>query len=438
MQSSSLSRGRIIRLGLFQMVAGALSVFFLGVLNRVLRVELGLDLFIVSLLIGGGHYLGALVAIPFGFYSDRHPIAGLRRTPYILLNVTITVLILMGAPFVGRWVAESPTVDRVMLGFFYFLIEGVSTYIAGTAFLALITDLTGRKERGRVTGIIWTMLMLGIILVGVGSGLVISVYSFESLVLLFVGAGLIGWVISWIAIWGQERKVVPDFERVEVSLRSSVTSIFQNTQARRFAAFLMLSMFSLFMYDVILEPYGGEVFALSPAETTRFNAYLGVGLIAAMLLGGAKLIPARGKRWTTGTGVLVVVVAFIGLAWTALAFNPGSLPFWILLLGVGAGWFTVGGIALMMDMTPSSQTGLFIGAWTLVQALARGPASFVGGALQSLFLGIGTTPAQAYALVFLVEATGLAISLLLLRKVDVEEFQSEAIEIGYATVEAVQ
>jgi BCD family chlorophyll transporter-like MFS transporter len=200
----------------------------------------------------------------------------------------------------------------------------------------------------------------------------------------------------------------------------------------------MLSMFSLFMYDVILEPFGGEVFELSPAETTRFNAYLGVGLIAAMLFGGAKLIPARGKRWTTGLGVLVVMVAFSGLAWTAVSLTPNSLPLWILLLGVGAGWFTVGGIALMMDMTPAAQTGLFIGAWTLVQALARGPASFAGGALQSLFLNLGSSPAQAYAYVFVIEAAGLAVSLLLLRKVDVEEFQSEAIEIGYATAEAIQ
>jgi len=59
-----MSRGALLRLGLFQLAAGGISVLFLGVLNRVLRVELGLDLFTVSLLVGGGHYLGALVAIP--------------------------------------------------------------------------------------------------------------------------------------------------------------------------------------------------------------------------------------------------------------------------------------------------------------------------------------------------------------------------------------
>ena len=74
-----MSRLQLLRLGLFQMAAGGLSVLFLGVLNRIMRVELGIDLFVVGLLVGGGHYLGALVAIPFGHYSDTHSLAGFEE-----------------------------------------------------------------------------------------------------------------------------------------------------------------------------------------------------------------------------------------------------------------------------------------------------------------------------------------------------------------------
>ena len=433
---ATMSRKNVIRLGLFQLTAGGLSVLFLGILNRVMRVEWGMDLFIVSLLIGGGHYLGALFAIPFGFYSDRHTVRGYRRTPYILVSITVTVLILISAPYVARWVAASTTLDRVLIGFGFFLIEGISTYIAVTAFLALVTDLTNRKERGRVTGIIWTMLMLGIILAGMGSSLAFAEYSFEALVGLFISAGLVAVLFSWVALWGQESKFEGEIQRSEATLRSSIESIFQNSQARWFAGFLVLSMFSFFMYDVVLEPFGGEVFGLPPAETTRFNVYLGVGLVAAMLLGGAKVIPARGKQWTTGVGVGVIILAFGGLAMTAISLSPGLLPLWILLLGIGGGFFTVGAIALMMDMTPATQTGLFIGAWTLLQALARGPASFAGGALHSAALKLGAATSQAYAAVFLVEAAGLVISLLLLRRVNVEEFQVEAGELKMGGAEA--
>ena len=75
-----MSRKQLLRLGIFQMAAGGLSVLFLGVLNRIMRVELGLDLFLVTLLVDGGHYLGAIVAIPFGHFSDTHRVAGYRRT----------------------------------------------------------------------------------------------------------------------------------------------------------------------------------------------------------------------------------------------------------------------------------------------------------------------------------------------------------------------
>ncbi|HJL69662.1 MAG TPA: hypothetical protein QGI30_02240, partial [Anaerolineales bacterium] len=71
-----MTRPQLLRLGLFQMAAGGLSVLFLGVLNRVMRFELGLDLLVVGLLVGGGHYLGAVVAIPFGHFSDMHRIGG--------------------------------------------------------------------------------------------------------------------------------------------------------------------------------------------------------------------------------------------------------------------------------------------------------------------------------------------------------------------------
>ena len=49
-----MSRRALLRLGLFQLGAGAASVLFLGVLNRVLYVEMGLDLLLVGVVLGVG------------------------------------------------------------------------------------------------------------------------------------------------------------------------------------------------------------------------------------------------------------------------------------------------------------------------------------------------------------------------------------------------
>jgi len=432
-----MRRTQILRLGLFQVAAGGLSVLFLGVLNRVMRVELGLDLFSVSLIVGGGHYLGALVAIPFGHYSDSHSIAGFRRTAYILLGAIGAAVVLASSVQVATWLAASPTGGRLALGFGFFLLEGVASYIAGTAFLALVTDLTQPAVRGQVTGWIWTMLMGGIIVTGVLSSALLGSFSLERVRMLFLVAGILAIVLALAAVIRQEKRTKILEREAGGGLWEALRALGANRPARWFSAFLFLSMFSYFMQDVILEPFGGEVFELSPAATTRFNAYMGAGVIVSMLLGGSQLIPRYGKRTITSLGIGIMVVSFIGLASSSLTGSGSVLPLLILLLGTGAGFFTVGGVALMMDMTTARQTGLFVGLWTLIQALAKGPTAIAGGALQSAFLTLGTSVPAAYAGVFAVEAFGLILSVILLRQVTIEQFQETAEPYESAVFEAM-
>lgn len=432
-----MNRRALLRLGLFQLAAGGLSVLFLGVLNRVMRVELGIDLFVVSLLVGGGHYLGALVAIPFGFYSDTHPIAGYRRTFYIIAGALVTAIVLISSPWVARWLLLSSHPLKLLLGFLFFLLEGVSTYVAGTAYLALIADQTTKEERGQATGVIWTMLFVGIIATGISTSIVFKEYSFDGMVALFVAGGVLAVVMSIIALFGQETQ---PSERIAPSTKGftdALRTIRQSRNSRYFGAFLLISMFSFFMQDVILEPFGGEVFGLSLAETTRFNAYMGIGLIASMLVGGLRLIPRMGKRWVTELGCWILVGSFVALGASSAFHIQSGLSLIIGLVGLGGGLFTVGGVALMMDMTSSEHTGVFVGAWTLVQAVARGPASFASGGLYSLFTSLGATIAQGYSLVFVLEALGLFISIAFLRRVKVKEFQSEVLSLGTLATEVM-
>jgi BCD family chlorophyll transporter-like MFS transporter len=165
---------------------------------------------------------------------------------------------------------------------------------------------------------------------------------------------------------------------------------------------------------------------------------MGSGVVAAMLFGGMRLIPKRGKPWTTSTGIVLMVFSFTGLALSSMLGFPQPLPVLILMLGVGAGLFTVGGVALMMDMTSTVHTGMFVGAWTLIQAFAKGPTAIVGGALYTGFVSLGLSVGQAYAGVFLLEATGLLVSLVFLRQVTVEKFQHSLDSFGQVAAEALQ
>jgi BCD family chlorophyll transporter-like MFS transporter len=402
-----------------------------------MRVELGLDLLAVSLMIGGGHYLGALIAIPFGYFSDTHPVFGYRRTFYVLGGALVTVLVLAGSPWVGLWLARSPAAWKVGLAFLYFLLEGISTYVAGTAYLALIADRTTRATRGQATGLIWTLLMVGIIATGVSTSFALREYHFQGLVVLFAVGGTLAMALALAALIGQERRTAMVPRRTQGGFRRALRLVLESRNSRRFGAFLLVSMFSYFMQDVLLEPFGGEVFGLSPAQTTRFNAYMGVGVVTGMLWGGMSLIPRFGKRRITGYGVLILALSFGALTAIALAGQAGSLAPVITLQGLGAGLFTVGGVALMMDMTSEQHTGLFVGAWTLVQALARGPSSLVGGALHNMVSAMGASPGQAYGAVFAFEGLGLLLAFVLLRGVAVERFEQEISSFSTLAAEAM-
>ena len=419
-----MNRIQVIRLGLFQMAAGGLSVIFLGVLNRVMRVELGIDLLVVSILVGGGHYMGALVAIPFGHFSDTHRIAGYRRTIYVIIGIIVTTIVLILSPQIAVWVSYDPTILRIATAFMFFLLEGIATFLAGTAYLALIADLTTSKERGPAAALVWTLLMIGIIITGVGAASFMESYSFNRMIILCSSTSIVALLMALIALWKQESRSDDKISPPE-SLLAALRIVLNSQTSRRFAVFLLIGMFSYFMQDVILEPFGGEVFGLSAAETTRFNSYMGIGLVSSMLFGGMYLTPHIGKHRVTTLGCWIIAISFAVLAISGFSQNGQLLNLTIGLLGLGAGFFTVGSVALMMDMTVSRHIGLFVGAWTLVQAVAKGPAAILAGGFQQMFSSLGLLPGQAYGAVFMLEAAGIILAILVLNGVTIQNFKDE-------------
>jgi BCD family chlorophyll transporter-like MFS transporter len=101
-------------------------------------------------------------------------------------------------------------------------------------------------------------------------------------------------------------------------------------------------------------------------------------------------------------------------------FVPG-----VFTLGFGTGIATSTNLGLMLDMTTPEQVGLFIGAWGLADALARGAGMLLGGVLRDLVTAATGNGSSGYIAVFLIEAMMLAGSLLLLRAIDVRSFRSQ-------------
>lgn len=421
-----------LRLSLYQFWLGAVSVLMLGTLNRILRVEMGLDLALIGLTLGGAHYLAALVSIPIGHRSDSHPYFGYHRLPYIVAGTALAVLAITTAPFVAAFVAQDPTLVRLALGFAFFFLEGLGINIGATTYLALVTDRTGEAERGRVVSIIWTVMMFGILAGALGGARFLEDYSFSRLVALFGLAAAAVVVLSLLALWGMERTRSAAPSSHVPPLRAALVILQRSRQTRLFFTFLLLGLFFHFLQDVILEPFGGEVLGLTVRQTTLFNAYNMVGVITGLLVGGGLAIPRWGKKRVTAAGNLIGAVAFSLLAAISLRQDPGLVTVAIVLMGLGTGAFTVGGVSLMMDLTLEGQAGLFVGAWTLAQALAKLGSSVFSGVAYSAILGATGGSHLAYAAIFGLEATGMLLVTVLLLPVSALAFRREVTDLEHS------
>jgi len=69
--------------------------------------------------------------------------------------------------------------------------------------------------------------------------------------------------------------------------------------------------------------------------------------------------------------------------------------------------------------------GLFIGAWGMSNALSRLVGSVLGGAVRDMVSRFAQDAVIGYAVVFIIEAVMLAVSLLLLRGIDVKSFRRQ-------------
>jgi BCD family chlorophyll transporter-like MFS transporter len=80
----------------------------------------------------------------------------------------------------------------------------------------------------------------------------------------------------------------------------------------------------------------------------------------------------------------------------------------------------------MLDLTIAETAGTFIGAWGLAQAMSRGLATVLGGAVLNFGKVIFPLPVFAYGVVFILQAIGLLVAIALLSRVNIREFQDNA------------
>lgn len=438
----------MLRLGVYQMGLGIMSILTLGVLNRVMIDELKVPALITAGAIAM-HQFVAPARVWFGQLSDSKPLFGMNRTGYVWLGtlsfaaaafVAVQVIWQLNASLQATGWSLQSYAWVGLLGL-VFAVYGLALSAGSTPFAALLVDVSEEEQRSKLVGIVWSMLMVGIVIGAIISSTLLKQISLDAplevlqdsinRLFLVIPAIVVG--MALFATVGVEkrysryrdRSTLADRED-SITLGRALRVLTASPQTGIFFTFLVVMTISLFMQEPILEPYGGEVFGMTISETTRLNAFWGLGTLVGLSTAGFLIVPRLGKKPTARLGCLLVAGCFVIIILAGLTKTPQMLMGALLLLGIGFGIVTNGAISLMLDLTAAETAGTFIGAWGLAQAMARAVATVTGGTLLDIGRQIFSVPLLSYSLVFGLQAIGMLCAIALLSRVDVQAFRSKA------------
>ncbi len=419
MNGSDFGWTGIVRLGLVQTALGAIIVLTTSTLNRVMVVELALPAMLPGILVAL-HYVVQLSRPHFGYGSD----VGRRRTPWIIGGMCVLAAGGILASAATALMAHS-TAQGTALAVLGFVLIGLGVGSAGTSLLTLLAKRVEPQRKAAAATIVWIMMIAGFAVTAGLAGHFLDPYSPERLIVVTTVVAACALLVTLLALHGLEGRAQAPAIVVTAGaepmlaepagmprFRAALADVWQETEARRFTLFVFVSMLAYSAQDLILEPYAGMVFGMTPGESTQLSGVQYSGVLVGMLLVAVTGSLGRSarelvlRRWVVG-GCLASAAALAGIAYGGFRADSWPLAGNVFVLGVANGAFAVAAIASMMMLASHGQArreGLRMGLWGAAQAIAFGLGGFVGTVAFDLARYVLEQPAIAYSLVFSVEA----------------------------------
>jgi len=387
--SAELPLGRLLRLSLFQVSCGMAAVLLTGTLNRVMIVEMGIPAGVVALLVALPLLFAPARAL-IGFRSDHHKsFLGWKRVPYLWFGTLLQfggLAIMPFAMLIMTGGGNAPAVVGEVFCAIAFLLVGAGLHTTQTAGLALATDLAPEDTRPRVVALLYVMLLVGMMLSALLIGQLLVDFSPTRLVGVVQGAAVVTIVLNLIALWKQEprrpsqtahAREVPEFGRVW-------TQFMADRGTRRMLVAVGLGAAGFSMQDVLLEPYGAEVLAMSVGETTRLTAVWAAGTLLALGASAGMLGRGTDPLRVAAAGLLAGVAGFAAVVISAPTGLALLLGVGVAGIGFGGGLFGVGTLTAAMALGRASGqgAGLALGAFGAVQATAAGIGIILSGLIR--------------------------------------------------------
>ncbi len=417
---------RLIRLSLFQVTVGMALVLLVGTLNRVMIVELAVPATLVAGMLALPLLFAPLRSF-IGFKSDTHRSAlGWRRVPYIWKGtmyqfggfaiMPFALLVLSGygeAVDAPRWVGLSSAALA-------FLLVGAGVHIVQTVGLALATDLVKEEDHPKVVGLMYVMLLLGMVISALIYGALLENYTPGRLIQVVQGSAVLTVALNLLALWKQESRDRGRAHAMETAPREHFAAAWSRLVAQRGMVRLLvvigLGTFGYGMADVLLEPYGGQALGLSVAETTKLTALLAAGTLIGFGIASRALGRGGDPARLAVFGALVGIPGFAAIVLASAFVGPVLFVIGTGLTGLGAGLFGHATLTATIRQAPSGQIGLSIGTWGAVQATCAGIGVALAGVVRDVLVGqAGLTGSQLhlpYNVVFTIEIACLVLAIL--------------------------
>ena len=418
------------QLGLIHVGVAMTLVPINSTLNRVMIKELAISATLVAIL-ASLPYLLAPIQVAIGSYSDRHPIFGYRRTPYILAGLLLCVLGLIVSPYVAFLMAENFPLG-LLAGVLAFGAWGMGYNLSAVSYLSLASEISGEEGRGKTIATMWFMMILSIIVTAIGLSRMMDPYTPEAMIRAFGIVSVIALLLGLIGIIKLEPRSQPlaAGKSENYTGKQMMSAITANPVARVFFIYLLLLLAAILGQDVLLEPFGAEAFGMTVTQTTRITSIWGTFVLLAIIVAG--LLEGRlAKRIVAQFGNLGALLGFIIIVVSGLMLNKHIFYTGVTLLGIGTGLSTVANLSLMFDLTVPGMVGLYIGAWGFSNALSRLVGSILGGVVRDVVTYATGQPLAGYLVVFSIEAIMLLIAAIMLYRIDVNAFQKRVKEPSF-------
>jgi BCD family chlorophyll transporter-like MFS transporter len=419
------------QLGLIHVAVAMTLVPINSTLNRVMIKELAISATLVAIL-ASLPYLFSPIQVAIGSYSDRHPIFGFRRTPYILAGLILCVVGVIVSPQVA-FLMHDNFAFGLLAGLLAFGAWGMGYNLSAVSYLSLASELSGETERGKTIATMWFMMIAAIIITAIGLSRMVDPYTPQALIRAFGVVAAVAFLLGLIGLIKLEPRsaqLARGAASEAYTVKQMTSAITANPVARIFFIYLLLLLAAILGQDVLLEPFGAEAFGMTVTQTTRITSLWGTFVLLAIIAAG--LLEGRvSKRWVAQLGNTGALLGFIVIVISGILINKTVFYTGVTLLGIGTGLSTVANLSLMFDLTVPGMVGLYIGAWGFSNALSRLVGSVLGGVVRDVVTQATGHALSGYLVVFSLEALMLLIATVMLYRINVNAFKKQVEEPAF-------